>query len=385
MSNNHIIPSSFRRKRIFRLLLTLLTLFLTGIFLVSSFANGLPGTAACLKQMSVFSVISLLIAFIGMCLPEGAFKRLPWLYIPAAWIALLLLFILGKQVNGATSWFRFMGLSIQPSEFAKPAFILLLAYAFSMQPPDNELVTRIRPYAILLLGGVFICPIVLQPDLGTACVFAVTLLIVFVSCIRITYPMAGILAALLCGGMAVIHKFPHAMKRLAMYQDALLLRPNIETAFHNYKLQESVIKGGWFGSGFWPCTGSVNPPLSYSDSFFAATVELLGVISSIPFIFIYLAWFLHCAASANRTTSMTNRVIYLAAGSMVTTQAFIHIGVNLGLLPITGLSMPLLGTGGSAFIAFTIIVTMVERLSMQEDGKLLPAEDFSPSPSLENA
>ena len=369
----------------FRLLLTLLTLFMTGIFLVSSFANGLPGTTACIKQMTVFSIISLFIALIGMSMPEGAFKRLPLLYIPAAWIALLLLFLLGKQVNGATSWFRFMGLSIQPSEFAKPAFILLLAYAFTMRPPTNGLATRIRPYAILLLGGVFIFPIILQPDLGTACVFAVTLLIVFASFIRITYPMAGILAALPCCGMIIVHKFPHAMRRLAMYQDALLLHPDIETAFHNYKLQESVIKGGWFGSGFWPCTGSVNPPLSYSDSFFAATVALLGVISSIPFIFIYLAWFLHCASLAHRTTSMTNRVIYLAAGSMVTTQAFIHIGVNLGLLPITGLSMPLLGTGGSAFIAFTVIITMVERLSMQEDGKLLPAEDFSPSPSLENA
>ena len=77
--------------------------------------------------------------------------------------------------------------------------------------------------AILLLGGVFIFPIILQPDLGTACVFAVTLLIVFASFIRITYPMAGILAALPCCGMIIVHKFPHAMRRLAMYQDALLL------------------------------------------------------------------------------------------------------------------------------------------------------------------
>ena len=368
-----------------RLLLTLLVLFMTGIFLVSSFANGLPGMTACIRQMAIYSAISLFIAFIGMCMPEGSFKRLPWLFIPASWIALLLLFLLGKQVNGAISWFRFMGLSIQPSEFAKPAFILLLAYVFTMQPPEGKVVARLRPYAILLLGGIFICPIVLQPDLGTACVFIVTLLIVFASCIRLTYPMGGILIALLGGGMAVIHRFPHAMRRLSMYQDALFLHPDIETAFHNYKLQESVIKGGWFGSGFWPCTGSVNPPLSYSDSFFAATVELLGVISTIPFIFIYLAWFLHCATLANRATSMPNRVIYLAAGLMVTTQAFIHIGVNLGLLPITGLSMPLLGTGGSAFIAFTIIVTMVERLSMLEDEKRLDESDFSPSPSLENA
>ena len=222
------------------------------------------------------------------------------------------------------------------------------------------------------------------PPSGIVTYFAVPSMIVFASFIRITYPMAGILAALPCCGMIIVHKFPHAMRRLAMYQDALLLRPDIETAFHNYKLQESVIKGGWFGSGFWPCTGSVNPPLSYSDSFFAATVELLGVISSIPFIFIYLAWFLHCASLAHRTTSMTNRVIYLAAGSMVTTQAFIHIGVNLGLLPITGLSMPLLGTGGSAFIAFTIIITMVERLSMQEDGKLPPENSSFYKRYLEN-
>jgi Bacterial cell division membrane protein len=368
-----------------RLLLTLLVLFMTGIFLVSSFANGLPGMAACIRQMAIFSAISLFIAFIGMIMPKDSFKRLPCLFIPAAWIALLLLFLLGKQVNGAISWFRFMGLSIQPSEFAKPAFILLLAYAFTMQLPEGKIVARLHPYAILLLGGIFICPIVLQPDLGTACVFTVTLLIVFASCIRLTYPMAGILVALLGGSMAVIHRFPHAMRRLSMYQDALFLHPDIETAFHNYKLQESVIKGGWFGSGFWPCTGSVNPPLSYSDSFFAATVELLGVISTLPFIFIYLAWFLHCATLAHRATSMANRVIYLAAGSMVTTQSFIHIGVNLGLLPITGLSMPLLGTGGSAFIAFTIIVTMVERLSMLEDEKRLDESDFSSSPSLENA
>ncbi len=369
----------------FRLLLTLLVLFMTGIFLVSSFANGLPGTSACLRQMCIFSAISLIIAFIGMRMPEGAFRRLPCLFIPATWLSLLLLFLLGKEVNGAISWFRFMGVSIQPSEFAKPAFILFLAYAFTTQLPKGKLIVRIRPYAILLLGVIFISPIVLQPDLGTACVFAITLLIVFVCCIRLTYTMGGILLALLVNSLALIPKFPHAMRRLSMYKDALFLHPNIENAFHNYKLQESIIKGGWFGSGFWPCTGSVNPPLSYSDSFFAATVELLGVVNSLPFIAIYLAWFLHCAVLANRTTSMTNRVIYLASGSMVTTQAFIHIGVNLGLLPITGLSMPLLGTGGSAFLSFTIIVTMVERLSMFEDEKRLDESNFSPSPSLENA
>ena len=384
MSSDHI-PNSFRRKRMMRLVLTLLTLFMTGIFLVSSFANGLPGTSYHIKQMAIYSIISLVIAAIGMVMPEGAFRRLPRFYIIAAWLALLLLFFVGKEVNGAISWFRFRGISIQPSEFAKPAFILMLGYAFSKQLPEGKLLERIRPYAILLLGGVFILPIIMQPDFGTACVFTITLLIVFFCCVRLTYPMAGIMIALLGSGMAIIHRFPHALRRLSMYKDALLLHPDIENAFHNYKLQESVIKGGWFGSGFWPCTGSVNPPLSYSDSFFAATVELLGVLSSIPFIFIYLAWFLHCGELAHRTTSLTNRIIYLAAGAMVTTQAFIHIGVNLGLLPITGLSMPLLGTGGSAFLSFTIIVTMVERLSMQEDGKLLPEEDFSPSPSLENA
>jgi len=368
-----------------RLLITLLLLFMTGIFLVSSFANGLPGTAGYIRQMIVFSLLSLVIAFIGMIMPEGAFKRLPRFYIPAAWLALLLLFLLGKEVNGAVSWFRFMGMSIQPSEFAKPAFILLLAEAFSRQMPDKAWLKRLRPYVILLVGGVFICPIVLQPDLGTACVFAITLLVVFICCIRMTRPMAAILAALPGIGLLVIRHFPHAMRRLAVFKDALLLHPDMTNAFHNYKLQESVVKGGWFGSGFWPCTGSVNLPLSYSDSFFAATVELLGVVNSIPFIIIYLAWFLHCASLARRTTSMVNRVIFLAAGTMVTSQAFIHIGVNLGLLPITGLSMPLLGTGGSAFISFAVIVTMVERLSMQEDAKLQAASDFSPSMPLENA
>ena len=86
-------------------------------------------------------------------------------------------------------------------------------------------------------------PKLLQPDFGTACVFTITLLVVFFCCVRLTYPMAGIMVVLLGSGMAIIHRFPHALRRLATYKDALLLHPNIENAFHNYKLQESVIKG----------------------------------------------------------------------------------------------------------------------------------------------
>lgn len=379
------IIQSFRRRRMMRLLITLFVLFLTGFFLVSSFANGLPKTPSYLKQMSIFSVLSLIIAFFGMQLPEGAFKRLPRLVIPAAWLALLLLFLFGKEVNGAVSWFRFMGISIQPSELAKPAFILLLASVFSHKQPTGKYMKWLWPYPLLLLGSLFIAPIIAQPDLGTASVFALTMFAVFFTCVRLSFSLTTIFFSALGGFLFAITKFSHVQPRLNAYKDALLLQPNVGNAFHNYKLQESIIKGGWFGSGFGPLTGAVNLPLSYSDSFFAATVDMLGVVSSIPFILIYLAWLLYCLGLASRSSSMYNRIIFLAAGVMMTSQAYIHIGVNLGLLPITGLSMPLLGTGGSSFIAYSIIVTMVERLSMQEDEKSLAASDFSPSLSLENA
>ena len=385
MQISNEIYNSHRRHRMLRLLVTLSLIFLTGFFLLASFAYGLPKTTGYLKQLTLFSAMSLTFAFIGMRMPEGAFQRLPFVVIPASWLSLLLLFIFGRQVNGAVSWFRFNGFSIQPSELAKPAFILLLATIFSHKQPNNKFMKWIWPYLLLLIGGLFIAPIILQPDLGTASVFAITLFAVFFACVRLSFSLATILASTSAGIVFAVTKCSHVLPRLRAYKDAFLLHPDVENAFHNYKLQESIIKGGWFGSGFGPRSGAVNLPLSYSDSFFAATVDMIGVISSIPIIFIYLAWLLYCLGLASRSTSMYNRLVFLAAGVMMTSQAFIHIGVNLGLLPITGLSMPLLGTGGSSFIACAIIITMVERLSMLEDEKSLTASDFSPTPLLENA
>lgn len=267
-------------------------------------------------------------------------------------VVLLILTFLGPDVRGATRWLELFGFRLQPSELVKPFFILSIASLLIRYPP-----TKIK--YILLHSLLFMVPFLLifrQPDLGNALIFTSIWLILLI--------IAGIPAMYLFFGMASIAIFsPLIYKLLRDYQRNRLLtfiNPLLDPQGAGYNALQSMIavgSGKLIGRGFGRGTQSLLKflPERHTDFIFASFTEEFGFIGSfvILSLFFLLLWRLLSQAEVYKNDQLVH--LY-TIGLFV--QLFVHlvinVGMNMGLLPITGITLPLVSYGGSSLIALCI-------------------------------
>ncbi len=263
-----------------------------------------------------------------------------------AFAGLLLVLMYGRVINGMRGWFSFGNILLQPSEFAKAPFLLII----SILAVRTEWSKRKRFLIISGLGILFCGLILLEPDFGTATVFFLGLATVL--CI------AGFFRCFLylLSGLAVPASFlfilnhEYAMNRITGY-----LNPDAhihDAGWHIKQFQYSMAHGGLFGSEWGePLWSKAYLPLSHSDSAFAAIVESGGIAGGLLMIagYLFIAWIFR--SMALKTEDPAGRIFIFATGTMFTAQALLHIGVNTALLPPTGLTLPIFSYGGSSLFA----------------------------------
>ena len=260
--------------------------------------------------------------------------------------ALVLVPIIGYEVNGARRWLR-LGLSLQPSEFLKPAFAITLAWVLSWKLRDPSL-------PVIGTSAAFLAPILLllmlQPNLGEA--------VLFVGCWFVMVLLAGLplqrVALLSGGGIALIVAaylfYDNARNRI----DAFL---GGGSAFDHVDLANRTLTGGgWTGSGLWLGTNKMRLPEAHTDYIFSVIGEEFGLVTCMIIVVLYLAIVLRVLL---RLANEDRLYIILAATGLIALfggQAFINILVNLQLFPSKGMTLPLVSYGGSSTIAqcFTI-------------------------------
>ncbi len=273
-------------------------------------------------------------------------RRIGILMAVAMLFLLLLVPVIGVEKNGARRWLD-LGLSLQPSEFLKPGFAILLAWMLSWRLRDPGLpVLAYSTLTMALVGAL----LMLQPNLGAAILFGgVWFVLVLLSGVSIQRVGALIVAGL-AGLTAAYFLYDNARYRIDSFFGG-------GTAFDQVDLaQRTLLAGGWTGSGLWLGTRKMNLPEAHTDYIFSVIGEEFGLLACALFMMLFVAII---ARALVRLVDEENLFVLLAGAGLATQiggQAFINMLVNLQLFPSKGMTLPLVSYGGSSTVAvcFTI-------------------------------
>ncbi|MDF7637400.1 FtsW/RodA/SpoVE family cell cycle protein [Leuconostocaceae bacterium ESL0958] len=327
------------------------------------------------------------IAFIMRFDASQLWRIAPILYGLSLFLLVAVLILYSRELKaqaGARSWFAFGPITFQPSEVVKPAFILMLAKIVTNH--NREYPTHTVHSDWLLIGKMLGCflPIALliglQPDFGTLLVFVAILGgVIIVSGItwRILGPALGAIAAFATG---VIYLVTSATGRNILgalgfqaYQFARIdawLHPGQDTSADGYQIYQNlkaIGSGELFGSGFGNL--KVYVPVRESDMIFSVMGETFGLIGG---AFLILLYFLLIYRMIQATFKSHNAFYaYISTGviMMILFHVFENVGMNIGLLPLTGIPLPFISQGGSALISNMLGVGLVMSMSYQQESR----------------
>ncbi|MDR3091460.1 MAG: FtsW/RodA/SpoVE family cell cycle protein [Clostridiales bacterium] len=344
--------------------------------------------ALCLKQM-VFAAAGLGLAFFAPLLIAAA-RRIRVLFAAAGAGLLVLPFIAGVTIFGATNWVQIpvslkfaklsFSVSFQPSEFAKICYILYLSSLFSSSDfierdewslRERGLINRNKHLIIpAAITASFIIILVLQRDLGGALMFFTTFIIMLYAAAGRTRIIGAALIMFAAAGRAAYSLFGHVAARFDSWRD-----PWADMADGGYQVTQAlfaVSTWGAFGSGLT----RGNPafiPVRESDFIFAAICEEFGFFFGVCVIFLYIT-ILYAALSAVRGRKTPEIALSLGAAGIIAFQAFLIIGGNIGLVPLTGVTLPFVSAGGSSVAASFVMAGLIMRNTKNIKLRALEAE-----------
>jgi cell division protein FtsW len=279
-------------------------------------------------------------------------------------ILLISVFFLDRA-HGTHRWFRLGPLSFQPSELAKPAIILFLAWFLenktkAMDDWRNTLLPAIAPTMV------FLALIVFQPDLGTAIACAaITACILFVAGLRLRYFGYAFLASLLPLYVLIFH--------VAYRRDRILafLNPYSDPQGRGFLMIQSLIAvstGGVTGLGLMEGKQKLfYLPEPHTDFIFAVTAEELGLVGAMAVIILFTIFLWRGTRAALRTQDNFGRFLAIGITAMIVLQAFINISVVLGLMPTKGIPLPFVSYGGSSLFVTLACVGVLLNITKQAE------------------
>ena len=333
------------------------TLLLVGFGLLSIYSSSLGrGDFLNFKKQIIFLGISLFLMFLFSFFDWRGLRENPYLILILYFLCLFGLFGLfffAPEIRGIRSWYKIGPITLSPIEFAKIVLIILLAKYFSMRHIEMY---RIRH--ILLSGAYILLPIILiflQPDLGQVLILiALWGGVLLISGIKLRH----FLILVLCFLLISILSWSFLLKDYQKERILSFLFPYdpLGVSWSQNQAKIAVGAGGVFGQGLG--SGSQTQysflPEPQTDFIFSAIAEEMGLIgvSVLLFLFSILIWRIMKIA----IMSQTNFPRLFASGLTIilVSQTFIHIGMNIGLLPIIGIPLPLISYGGSNLIALFI-------------------------------
>ncbi|MFN4039973.1 MAG: FtsW/RodA/SpoVE family cell cycle protein, partial [Erythrobacter sp.] len=294
-----------------------------------------------LKRHVLFQLAGI-VGMIGISFASRDEARRLGIIVGAVMLVLLVLVpIIGPVKNGARRWIE-IGMSVQPSEFMKPAFAIILAWVLSWRLRDPGL--PVITFATAMLG-VIAALLMAQPNLGDTILFA-GIWFVMVLLAGVSVQRMGVLMGAGFAGLTLAYfLYDNARHRIDSFLGG-------GTAFDQVDLaQRTLMAGGWTGSGLWLGIRKMNLPEAHTDYIFSVIGEEFGLIACGVIVLIYFAIVFRALM---RLVDEENLFALLAGAGLITQfggQAFINILVNLQLFPSKGMTLPLISYGGSSALA----------------------------------
>lgn len=323
-----------------------------------------------------FSLAGIVIMLAVSLLEPATVRRLAIVVLAAAMVGLVAVYFLGEEINGARRWLSIEGHSIQPSEFAKPAFVVVSAWllAESRRRPDMPAWTL-----AMALFAIFASLLVVQPDVGqTMLVTLVWMTMLFVSGVALT-GAAFVAAAGAVGLYAAYVYFPHVAHRIDRF-----VNPQTGDFSQGDRAIRSFIEGGFFGRGPGEGTIKTSLPDAHTDYIFAVVAEEYGALACLVLLLLFAFVVLRALRHAESEPDTSTRLGIVGLALMFGFQALINMGVNTGLLPAKGMTLPFLSAGGSSMLAISLTLGMLLALTRRRpDADGLKKPPLMPSlPSL---
>ncbi|MBB4569151.1 putative lipid II flippase FtsW [Rhizobium leucaenae] len=266
----------------------------------------------------------------------------------------------GVEVKGSRRWVNIAALSIQPSEFMKPAFVVVCAWLFAEHARQPEIPGNL--FAIILFG-IVAALLVAQPDLGqTILTTAVWGGMFFMA--GMPWLWIGVLGGLGAGGfVAAYYVFPHVALRVDKFMTGEGDTFQVDTA------KEAIIHGNWFGVG--PGEGIVKRiiPDAHTDFIFSVAAEEFGVVFCMVLVCIFAFLVLRGLSHAYKEKNDFNRFAVAGLVLQIGIQSIINVGVNLQLLPAKGMTLPLISYGGSSMTAICVTAGFILALTRHRPEK----------------
>ncbi len=322
-----------------------------------------------LKQ-GAYILLGLPVMFVASRLPVWAFRTAayPLLLLTFALLVAVLLPGVGKSVNGATSWIPLpMGFNLQPAELAKLA---LAVWGADLLVRKQKLLGEQRHLLVPLLPvcGLVLFLVMLQPDFGTS-VSLMCIVVALLWVVGMPLRLFGLLLAVGASGAAFIAvSSPHSLERLLSFRD-----PFADAGDTGYQAVQgfyALSSGGWFGLGLgasrekW--AGGL--PEAHTDYVFAILGEELGLLGTLTMLVLFTVLIYTGVRIAQRSRDLFVRLAATGVTAWIACQTILNMGAVVGLLPITGIPLPLVSFGGSAMLATLAAIGMLLSFARAEPG-----------------
>lgn len=344
------------------------SLLLTAMGLVNMFSVSYSQHADYFSKQAMWVGIGVIVFMLFASIDYRIFKNYPLFLVMLYVIALFLLgavLVVGSRVNGSKSWFHFGPVAFEPVEMMKVIILMVWAKYFSQRHKE------IFDFKNILISGVYmLLPVglvMLQPDLGSALILVAAWLGITLFVGIKPRHLLIVLVSFLVVGVLGWHFFLHPYQK-----DRLLtfLHPQQDPLGAGYNITQALVavgSGGVFGTGAGQGSQITMGflPAAQSDFIFASLVEEWGMIGGVVVIglFVYLIW--QIASVALKAENNFARIFVSGVALLFFVQMFINIGMNIGILPITGIPLPFFSYGGSNLVTTFALLGLVESVAMR--------------------
>ncbi len=349
------------------LLFLILGLFLLGLFfsLVSTslIASDKLDTKSYyfFFKHSVYITLGIFILILFSFLNQKILTKFSFILFLVTFLSLLLVPFIGIEVKGSKRWLDLFFLPrFQPVEIIKPFLIVTLSLMLTIQ--SRRLYFKYFVSALLILPILLL--LVYQPDIGqTILITMVWLALIFVSGINI---FIFFLFFLLSGSILsylvfYVPKFEYIRIRLLAFLDS-----NEGNNYQAEKASDAIINGGFFGKGIGEGTLNSRVPEAHTDYIVSVISEEFGAIIVIGILFLYLIFSYKVIKKINLLNEDSSKLILIGCISLILLQTFIHVGVNIRILPTTGMTLPFLSYGGSSIVSTAIVSGIILNLTKRK-------------------
>ncbi|OYW59857.1 MAG: putative lipid II flippase FtsW [Rhizobiales bacterium 17-65-6] len=312
-------------------------------------------------QRQVLFLVPAAIVLVGTSFLSPRTIRRVCILVFLAFLALLFAtLVIGPEVKGARRWLMIAGITIQPSEFIKPAFVVLAAWLFSESSKRPEMPAQTLAIGLL---GIVALPLVLQPDFGqTMLVCLVWGALFFLAGLRWIW-VVGLMGSAVGGAMVAYNFVPHVRKRIDRFLD-----PATGDTYQIDTALESFRHGGWLGQG--PGEGTVKRilPDGHTDFIFAVAAEEFGIILCLILLSLFAFIIIRSLMRAVDEQDPFSRFAATGLALLFGLQASINMMVNVHLMPAKGMTLPFISYGGSSLISLAFGMGMLLAFSRRRPG-----------------